>query len=85
MPDLKAGLNWKVKKKDGPDPGSYPLKEQALATVVRKVSPSWKQSKGDRKFFTTMGAKKKQWVPGAGQYDLIDYNKIHRRLTSRRH
>lgn len=85
MPDLKKGLTWKVKKKDGPDPGSYPLKEKALATLVSQVSPSWKQGKGERRFFTTAISKRKEWVPGAGKYDTIDYSKVHRRLTSKRH
>lgn len=85
MPDLKAGLNWKVKKKEGPDPGSYPLKEKAFHTLCINTSPQWKQGKGERRFFTTVGAKRKEWVPGAGKYDVIDYNKLHRRLSSRRH
>lgn len=81
MPDLKSGLNWKVKKKDGPDPCSYPLKEKALATVVYKVSPSYKQSKGERRFFTTATSKRKDWVPGPGKYDSIDFNKVHRLIS----
>jgi len=85
MPDLKSGLAWRVKKKDGPDPGSYPKKEMAFSTFVSNVSPSWKQGKGQRRFFTTTIAKRKDFVPGAGKYETIDYNKIHRRLSSKRH
>lgn len=86
MPDLKnKGLSWRVKKKDGPDPGSYPNKEKAFATLVSRLSPSFRLGKGDRKFFTTTIPKRKDWVPGAGKYEIIDYNKVHRRLTSKRH
>jgi hypothetical protein len=83
--DFKKGLEWKVKKKDGPDPGSYPEKESAFANFTSKASPKWKQGKDERRFFTTVIAKRKKFVPGAGNYEIIDYNKIHRRLSSRRH
>lgn len=85
MPDLKKGLTWKVKKKDGPDPGSYPNKEKAFHNYARRVSPSWKLGKSQRNFFTKVISKKKEWVPGSGKYNTIDFDKVHRRLTSRRH
>ena len=53
--------------------------------MVSKVSPKWKQSKSERAFFTKTTSKNKEWVPGAGKYDTVDYSKIHRRLTSKRH
>jgi len=76
---------WRVQKVDGPDPQSYSLKEAAIDKQVNKVSPSWKQSKDKRKFFTDKAEKKSQQSPGAGMYNTIDYSKIHRRLTTRRH
>lgn len=42
---LQIGLSWRVKKKDGPDPGSYPDKEKAHANYVCKLSPRWKLGK----------------------------------------
>lgn len=84
-PDLKSGLNWRVKKKDGPDPQSYPNKEKAFATLVTKLSPTFKNGKSEREFFTKTISKRKEWVPGAGKYDTIDYSKIHRRLSTKRH
>ena len=84
-PDLKAGLNWKVKKKDGPDPQSYSNKEKAFSTLVSKLSPKFKYGKSEREFFTKTIPKRKDWVPGAGKYETIDYNKIHRRLSTKRH
>lgn len=85
MPDLKKGLAWRVKKKDGPDPGSYPGKEKAFNTIISRLSPSFRLGKGNRTFFTSTLAKRKNWVPGAGKYETINYDKIHRRLTSKRH
>jgi len=76
---------WRIAKIDGPDPQSYPLKEQALANYTKKVSPRWKQGKGKRKFFTDNAIKAGKQSPGAGMYEAIDYNKIHRRLSSKRH
>eukprot|EP00343_Euplotes_focardii_P007395 CAMPEP_0205822624 /NCGR_PEP_ID=MMETSP0206-20130828/13308_1 /ASSEMBLY_ACC=CAM_ASM_000279 /TAXON_ID=36767 /ORGANISM="Euplotes focardii, Strain TN1" /LENGTH=267 /DNA_ID=CAMNT_0053119053 /DNA_START=69 /DNA_END=872 /DNA_ORIENTATION=+ len=76
---------WRIEKKDGPDPQSYPFKEEAIKKMTKKVSPQWKQGKGKRKFFTDEAQKRSQNSPGSGMYSTIDYNKIHRRLTSKRH
>ena len=76
---------WRVIKKDGPDPQSYPMKENAIVTLTKKTSPKWKQGKGKRRFFTEEAERLNQHSPGAGNYNTIDYNKIHRRLTSKRH
>lgn len=84
--DLKnKGQTWKVEKKDGPDPQSYPLKEKAFKEVITKSSPKWKQSKGTRKFFTDNAQRAEKDKPGAGTYNTINYDKIHRRLSSKRH
>lgn len=83
--NLKKPKGWKVEKVDGPDPQSYPNKEKALNEITVKSSPKWIQSKGTRKFFTDDAMKKSQKSPGAGNYNTIDYSKIHRRLSTKRH
>ena len=79
----KAHL-WKVDKVDGPDPQSYPLKEKG-ATLTTRASPKWKQSNSKRKFFTDDAEKSTRNCPGAGAYNSIDYSKIHRRISTKRH
>ena len=76
---------WKAEKVDGPDPQSYPNQEKAFKELTSKSSPQWKQTKGKRVFFTDEMQKKGQTCPGAGKYEIIDYNKIHRKITSKRH
>lgn len=75
---------WKVDKVDGPDPQSYPLKENAIKNLTVKSSPKWKQGVGKRNFFTDIAQKNSQQKPGAGNYETINYDKIHRRLSSKR-
>ena len=80
----KKNHPWKVDKIDGPDPHSYPLQEEALKKT-KQSSPKWGLGKSPRKFFTDDAQKNKANCPGAGNYEQIDYNKIHRNLSSKRH
>lgn len=80
----KKNHPWKVDKIEGPDPQSYPLQEEAIRKI-KQSSPKWGQSKSPRKFFTDDAQKNKSTFPGAGNYESIDYSKIHRNLSSKRH
>lgn len=81
----KKSHPWKVDKVDGPDPQSYPLQEKAIKEKIQNSSPRWKIAKSNRKFFTDSAQEATKNSPGAGAYNTINYNKIHRRLTSKRH
>ena len=69
VPSKGLSKEWRFKKSEKPDVGSYEAEKASQHTSTMKKAPSMAFSKKPNERFTTLYAKSKSFVPGSGNYD----------------
>ena len=69
VPSKGLDKSWRFEKTNRPDVGSYEAAQASMRQSTMKRVPSGQFSKKPNERFTTLYAKSKAFIPGAGQYD----------------
>ena len=70
VPSRGLSKEWRFKKSERPDCGSYEIDKASHHQSQMKKAPSMAFSKKINERFTTIYAKQKAFVPGSGNYDI---------------